>query len=310
MRVLVTGGSGFIGGFIVNHLVSQGHQVLSFDLQVPYLYEAPEGCVFYQGDVRDGYTLARQVEQFGGIDAIIHLAGVLGTSSLLEREEYSVENNILTMLPVLRLARDLDVKIVSPMVANSWLNPYTITKKAAADFVQMFGQEYGVSYTLVRETHVYGPRQAIDERQKVLPTLIGCAILGQPLPLFLRGEQTVDLVHVDDVAESLIRVALNRDALNQKIVEFATGRLIKVKDVARMIIDIEGSSSELQLLGRRPGQTGEDDPYQDLGAIAQACGEWPMISLEDGLETTIAWYDAHFYEVGGAYLKQSTVGIA
>lgn len=306
MKVLVTGGSGFIGGYVVVQLAAQGHDVLSLDVDSPYLYTLPEyGVRFCRCDVRDGYGVKKRIDEFGGVDAIIHLAGVLGTSWLLDREEYAVENNVNATLPILRIARDLDVKIVAPMVANSWLNPYTITKRAMGSFIEMFRQEYGVSFTLVRETHVYGPRQAIDAREKIVPTLVGCALLDRPLPLFMEGEQRVDLIHAYDTAESLIRLALNREAMVGEEAEFATGNLLKVKDVAQKIIDISGSKSELMLLGRRPGQTGEDDPYRDLDRIFEECGSWPIMSLDDGLNETIRWYREHFWEVGGYHLARS-----
>jgi UDP-glucose 4-epimerase len=304
-KVLVTGGSGFIGGYVVERLAAQGHGVLSLDVNPPQFYAMPSGARFYRCDVRDGYMVQRRIEEFGGVDAIIHLAGVLGTSWLLDREEYAVEHNVNATLPMLRIARDLEVKMVAPMVANSWLNPYTITKRAAASFMKMFVQEYGARVTLVRETHVYGPRQAIDERQKIIPTLVGCALLGRPLPLFMQGEQRVDLVYAEDTAESLIRLALNTDAILGEEAEFATGRLVKVKDVARLIVEFAGSDSELLPLGRRPGQTGEDDPYRDLGRIFRECGEWPITPLEEGLKKTVEWYRQHLWEVGGYYLARS-----
>jgi UDP-glucose 4-epimerase len=304
MRFLVTGGSGFLGGHVLERLSSQGHEVLSIDVASPVLFGALPGVVHRRGDVRDTYLLKKAIDEFGGIDAIIHLAGVLGTAWLLDREEFAVEHNVNGTLSVMRLGRDLDVKVVAPMVANRWLNPYTITKRAAADFMRMFRQEYGCTFTLVRETHVYGPRQVIDERQKIIPTLIGCALLGRPLPLFMQGEQRVDLVHASDVAESLIRVARSGQFAGEEV-EFASGRLVRVKDVARMILEYSGSDSELLLLGRRPGQTGEDEPYNDLDCIFRACGRWPVVGLEEGLRLTVDWYREHFEEVGGWFLRRA-----
>ncbi|MFW6195588.1 MAG: NAD-dependent epimerase/dehydratase family protein, partial [Chloroflexota bacterium] len=304
-KVLVTGGSGFVGGHVVERLALKRHQALIMDLNPPFMYEVPEGSRYVRCDTRDGYSVKKHIDDFGGVDAIIHLAGVLGTSWLLDREEYAVEHNVNGALPVLRIARDLDVKIVAPMVANSWRNPYTITKKAAGEFMRMFVQEYGIKGTLVRETHVYGPRQPIDERQKIIPTLVGCALLGQPMPLFMKGEQAVDLVYAQDTAESIIRLALTPDAMVGEEAEFATGRLIKVKDVAQMILDITGSESELMFLGRRPGQTGEDDPYKDLNRIFREVGDWPITPVEEGLRNTIEWYQQHFWEAGGSVLART-----
>jgi nucleoside-diphosphate-sugar epimerase len=289
-KVLVTGGSGFIGGHVVELLEERGCDVLILDVQYPYEYRPGPSTTFALCDVAEPLAAENHVKGFGGVDAIIHLAGVLGTSSTIGKEHEAIRGNISTTLEALKIARRYDAKFVTPLVANTWRNPYSITKNAAAAFVEQYRDEYGLATTLVREAHVYGPRQKVNETQKLVPTLISCALKGLPLPVFEDGQQPVCPVYVRDAAEGLVRLALSREALLGEQVAFATGPEVSVNDVARLVLELTGSGSEIQRLGRRPGQSGRDDPYGDTDALFRAVGRWETVELTEGLRRTVDWY--------------------
>src|SRR5579884_3077414 len=173
MRVLVTGGSGFIGGFVVEKLASRGATPVVLDLVPPRDLEvAPP---YRQGDVRDPAVVERAV---AGCHAVVHLAGILGTDLTVDCPRETVETNLLGTLHVLESARRHGCRAVLINVGNDWDNPYTITKQAAVRFGLMYAREFGMPVTVIRAMNGYGPRQKADHTRKLVPTLVCAALRG------------------------------------------------------------------------------------------------------------------------------------
>src|SRR5579884_2732446 len=192
MRVLVTGGSGFIGGFVVEKLASRGATPVVLDLVPPRDLEvAPP---YRQGDVRDPAVVERAV---AGCHAVVHLAGILGTDLTVDCPRETVETNLLGTLHVLESARRHGCRAVLINVGNDWDNPYTITKQAAVRFGLMYAREFGMPVTVIRAMNGYGPRQKADHTRKLVP---------EPI----RGQveaATGRALTVNEVAERIRRLA-------------------------------------------------------------------------------------------------------
>ena len=133
-HVLVTGGNGFIGGYVVEELIKLGYRASILDRHVG-VYERPYGGELYFGDIKDA-TLVD--EAIGHSDAVIHLAGVLGTQETIADPRPAAETNILGGLNVVTAAAKYDVPLVNIAVGNWWMdNTYSITKNAIERFVKM-----------------------------------------------------------------------------------------------------------------------------------------------------------------------------
>jgi UDP-glucose 4-epimerase len=189
MRVLVTGGSGWIGQATMRQLEKRGHTGVSFDRS-------------HGSDILDSISLERAV---GNVDHVIHLAGVLGTHELFENPWGAVDINVVGSLNVTKAC--LDVGIGLTEITMPKVNPslYAATKACAMDIAEAYRIAEGLSVSYVRAYNAYGPGQAYggDHPQKIIPTFASRAWAGEPIPIWGEGLLWVDLVHVDDVARTV-----------------------------------------------------------------------------------------------------------
>ncbi len=288
MRALVTGGSGFIGGHVVERLARRGVEPVVLDLVWPEGLEVVP--VYYPGDVRDPGAVAAAME---GCNVVVHLAGVLGTDLTLDSPVETVDNNLVGTLRVLEEARRQRVRVVLINVGNDWDNPYTITKQAAVRFGLMYDREFGVPVTVVRAMNGYGPRQKADETRKLVPTLICAALRGEPLPVYGDGEQEVDLVYVEDVAEILVRAALVPQPVRGQV-EAATGQPVRVNQVARRVRELVNPTLPIIHLPMRRGEPPRSRTVGDPTAAARHLGYVPATPWEEGLRRTVEWYRSRY----------------
>jgi UDP-glucose 4-epimerase len=242
MKVAVTGGSGFIGSHVVRELRARGHLAAEID--------RTNGL-----DVRSEAA----AEVIAGSDAVIHLAGVLGTDELFRDPEYAVEENVMGTLAVLRACRDgAFTRYVGITMPDVWKNVYQATKRCAKDLASAWHEHLRVPVTHVRAYNVYGPGQKFGEGhpQKIIPTFSVRAWQGRALPIWGDGSQTVDLIHVEDVAQVLV------DALafpgDDETIDAGTGIGVSVNWVAHFVVGVTGrspSDSDFEYRTMRPGET-------------------------------------------------------
>ncbi len=284
MRALVTGGSGFIGGYVVERLAQRGVEPVVLDLVWPEgLSVRPR---YYPGDVRDPQDVAAAME---GCGVVVHLAGVLGTDLTVDSPLQTVDHNLVGTLRVLEEARRRRVRVVLINVGNDWDNPYTITKQAAVRFGLMYDREFGIPVTVVRAMNGYGPRQKADATRKLVPTLIYAALRGEPLPVYGDGEQLVDLVYVEDIAEILVRAALAAEPVRGEV-QAATGRAIPVNEVAEWVRRMVNPDVPIVYLPMRRGEPPRSRTVGDPASAARHFGYVPETPLDEGLRRTVEWY--------------------
>lgn len=236
-RVVVTGGKGFIGQATAHALLRHGH--------TPVIYDVPES------DTRDGAAIRRALE---GADAMIHLAGVLGTHELFDAVDIAVDINIKGAVRVLEAVRDTDTRYVGLTLPPVFPSVYTATKVAAVAMERAFHHTYGVPVSRVLAFNAYGPAQkhGPGQPQKILPTFAAEAWAGRPIPIWGDGMQTVDLVHVDDLGELLVAAMDHGDDFT---VDGGTGIALTVNEVAEFVLKVTGSRAGIQRHPMRRGET-------------------------------------------------------
>ena len=282
MRVLVSGGSGFIGSYVVENLLEKGHEVTIFDHQV----KPHNNTETFLGDIRDATAVNEAVSHH---DAVIHLAGILGTSETVSNPLPSIETNIIGSLNVLQACRQFGKKAVDITVGNYWmLNSYSITKLAVEKLTLMFNKEYNTKVALVRGLNVYGPRQKVKPVRKIAPSFIMSALRDEELLINGDGEQIADMIYVKDMAEILVRALLVDHGVYDKIFEAGTGRRDSVNTIAKEIIKQVGKGRIKYI----PMRQGEEMRAVVLGdpKTLQPLNFDKFTSLEDGLKPTIKWY--------------------
>jgi UDP-glucose 4-epimerase len=279
VRVLVTGGTGFIGRYVCTALRERGHEPITFGVT--------KECDIL-GDIRDATAIDIAVST---CDAVMHLAGVLGTQETVDDPLPAIETNILGGLNVFKAIRRYRVPAANIAAANHWMwNPYSITKKAAERFALMANKEWGTKIALVRGLNVYGPRQKAYPVKKIMPNLILPALEGRPIVIYGDGEQVMDMIWVEDVAEIMVRALLNDHGVYESVMEAGTGRETTVNQLAQMVVEMVGQG-EIQHVPMRPGEAEHSIVLGDPRTLAPL-KIFPddLTPLEDGLKRTIASY--------------------
>lgn len=289
-RYLVTGGAGFIGSHLVDKLIEEGHKVTSFDLN-PYLQDRAHNNI--AGDIRDRSTVEGAVEK---VDGVFHLAGVLGTSELIQNPVRAEEINVIGTLNVLEACsvRGVPLVFVSKLNPPDWVNPYTITKRACDGYCRMYAEVRGLNVCVIKPYNVYGPRQHARPVQKYVPTFIDRALKDEPIPVWGTGKQEVDPIYVEDTVKAL---ALAIEKGMNKTIEVGTGKPVRVLDVARKVVELTGSGSGIEFMPMRSGEPEKSKTrlYADTRRMRKFLGMNPedMVTLDDGLARTIDWWRSH-----------------
>lgn len=276
MKILVTGGTGFIGSFLVSELEEAGHEVwiLTNDWKA-------QGKNVLIADIRE----RDKILSLGKFDMIYHLAGVLGTSELNEVSHEASEINILGTLNLLDLAKKTGAKFVNITKPNVWLNTYSITKHTGEEFTKMYRKEFGVRSVSVKWFNVYGPNQSFH-CQKAVPFFIRWALNDEDIHIWGDGEQTADFIHAKDAVRLTIKIAEVED-LEGETVDVGSGEETTVNELAEMIVELSGSKSEIV---HRPMRAGEDEGTKLKADPAHLWRVTPEYTLRKGLKETIEWY--------------------
>jgi UDP-glucose 4-epimerase len=296
MKTLVTGAHGFIGRYTVERLLAEGREVLAFDHQSDHaLHRAwPDEVEVFLGDVRDATAV---VEAMAHVDDWIHLAAVLGTQETIQNPRAATETNVFGGLNMFESASQYDLPGVYIAVGNHWMeNTYSITKTCVERFARMYNVERGARINVVRALNAYGPRQLAaapfgpGKVRKIMPAFICRAIGGLPVEVYGDGEQVMDMIYVEDVADCLVR-ALNyaRDLGPLECpVECGTGRRTTVLQVAQRVVECVGGGVEITHLPMRPGEPEQSVVVADVSTMKPlGIQADDLISLEEGVRRTV-----------------------
>ncbi|MBN2518219.1 MAG: SDR family oxidoreductase [Candidatus Altiarchaeota archaeon] len=259
MRVLVTGGAGFIGSHICKALVTGGHDVTCLDNFDPYYDPAykrqnVEGVEMelVEGSVTDFDLVKRLCQE---VDYVFHEAAQAGVRASVENPLKSYEVNTGGTLNVLRAAVDSDVKRVINASSssvygkiqylpfdekhpNTPISPYGVSKLAAEHYCNVFSEVYGIKTVNVRYFTVYGPRMRPD---LAISIFTKSALAGRPIEIYGNGKKTRDFTHIDDiVGGNMILMKRGSGTYN-----LGSGRRISVEELAEKIKKLAGSKSRI-----------------------------------------------------------------
>lgn len=269
-KIAVTGGGGFIGAATVAYANHVGHEAWSFDRS-------------------HGNDILGDLSGLQGAEAVIHLAGVLGTAELFDAPEDAVQVNVIGTLRILNWCKKNGAGFVGiSMPDSSWANVYQATKLCAMRLSTAWNVNMGVPVSHVRAFNAYGPGQKFGagHPQKIIPTFASHAWLGQPIPIWGDGSQTVDLIHADDIAEMLVDATRYG---SDEMFDAGTGVSISVVEVARQINEWCGQDPDnIDFMPMRLGEV------ERTHICAQGDG-WNVLGWQPGfsweqLRETVEWY--------------------
>lgn len=303
MRVLVTGGAGFIGSHVTTVLLQQGHQVTVLDnLSRGFRELVPPEASFLQADLADATALEAAL---AGQDAVVHMAGLIAVGESVEQPILFTENNVVNSVRLLEAMRRTGVsKIVfsssacvygvpqrlpireeDPLGVQS--SPYGASKIAVESYLGTYHQLYGFDCLILRYFNCYGPNELHDPETHAIPNFIRAALERRPIPLFWKGQQVRDFIYVEDLARAHVDV-LNLSGLHY----FNLGTEVGTRaiDVVQAIFELVGYEVPIEDLGERPGDV--PATYASSRRIAEVLGWRPQVSLKEGLRRTIDFYRA------------------
>lgn len=238
MKVLVTGGNGWIGSATCRILEERGHEAVPFD-------RVSGKDIRNEGDL----------EIVADCDHVIHLAGLLGTHELFDRPHAAVEVNVLGTLNVLEACRKFDAGYTSIVMPNVNPSLYSATKNGAQMIAEAYRQTFNMSVSHVIAYNAFGPGQHCGpgHPQKILPTFATRAWSGRPIPIWGDGQLYTDLVHVDDVARMMADASKFGEG---QIFDAGTGYPLTVLEVAEIVHAVTGDTG-IEWLEPRPGERRE-----------------------------------------------------
>ena len=308
-RVLVTGAGGFIGSHLVEALVPAGAQVRAF---VHYnarndwgnLHELPEEVLreveVVAGEIQDPFSVARAV---AGREVVFHLAALIGIPySYLAPKSY-VDTNVLGTLNVLQAALQAgSERVIQTSTSETYgtaqytpiderhplqgQSPYSASKIGADQIAESYFRSMDLGVVTLRPFNTYGPRQSL---RAVIPTIISQALAGKEVRLGSL-EPVRDLTFVTDTARAFIAVAGAPEVVGETL-NAGTGRAVSIGQLAEMISELTGSDAEIVHDPQRvrPEMSEVFELVCDSSRLHDLTGWEPTVSLESGLEQTIAW---------------------
>lgn len=301
MRVIVTGGAGFIGSHVADAFLARGDDVLVVDdLSTGQRANVPEHAAFEQLDIADGERLDDAFE--AGADIVCHLAAQASVTVSVQDPILDCTSNVLGTLNVCEAARRRNAPVVfastggalygdeAPLptpedFAPQPLSPYGASKLAGEAYVATWGRLYGLPNVVLRLGNVYGPRQNPHGEAGVVAIFSGRLLAGEPPQLRGEGKPTRDYVYVSDVANAFVAAAQGGRAGTYNV---GTGRQTATSRLLELLQEAVGTAIEPQ---QRELQAGElRASALDGSAIARELGWRPTVELEQGLSETLEWY--------------------
>jgi dTDP-glucose 4,6-dehydratase len=296
VRVLVTGGAGFIGSRFAERLLEAGEDVVVLDKLTYAGIEAnvPDGAEFHRGDV----ALRSDVEAVGRVDAIVNFAAethvdrsILGPQDFARTDvlgalvlaEVAVASNIrLVQVSTDEVYGDVDAPVdeAAPLRPSS---PYSASKAGGDLQVLAAARTFGANACVTRGSNTYGPRQFPE---KLIPLFTTNALDGELLPLYGDGGQVRDWLHVDDHCSGVELVL--REGEPGEVYNLGAGDEHQNAEVGRRILELTGADESLvRHVDDRPGH---DRRYSLDATKARALGWSPQRRFDEGLDETVRWY--------------------
>jgi nucleoside-diphosphate-sugar epimerase len=307
----VTGGAGFIGGHVVEHLLAAGWEVRVLDDLSTGRAENLAGvrdCVeLIRGDVRDPAAVARAL---AGAEVVFHQAAIPSVPRSVEEPIRTNDVNVAGTLQVLEGARRAGVRRVVYAASSSAygdtpvlpkvetlpatpLSPYALQKYAGEIYCHQYTVLHGLETVALRYFNIYGPRQDPEsEYAAVIPRFVRAALSGERPTVYGDGEQTRDFTFVGDAARANL-LAADAERAPGAVINVASGRRTSLNQLWAGIRRTLGSTLEPHHAPPRPGDV--RDSLADLGRARELLGYEPAVSLDEGLRETVE----HFAKVFG-----------
>jgi len=304
LKVVVTGGAGFIGSHIAEHWLNAGAEVHIIDnLRSGFLsnLELLPHAIFHNASVTQREKVFKILEN---ADYVHHLAAMISVPESVDKPQECVEININGLLNVLDACKENGIKkiVFSSSAAVYGENPespkrtdmcpqpkspYGITKLDGEYYLQMYNEQYGLGTVSLRYFNVFGQRQdPKSQYAAAIPIFIEKALKNDPITIYGDGEQTRDFIFVKDVVKANVLSATNESV--NGIFNVALGKVSSIKEIAKGIIELTKSKSEVVYQQERKGDIKHS--LADVSDTTAQLNFLPEFNLQDGLDLTVKYF--------------------
>src|SRR5919202_1205169 len=305
MRVVITGGSGFIGSHLCDYFLERGHDVVALD---SLLTGSTDNSAHLAGQERFSFIkhdVTNYIYVDGPVDAILHFASPASPIDYLELPIQTLKVGSLGTHKALGLAKHKGARfllastsevygdpLIHPQPESYWGNVNPVGPRGVYDEAKRFAESITMAYhrhhrldtRIVRIFNTYGPRMRPDDG-RMIPNFIQQALSGEPLTIYGDGSQTRSVQYVDDLVEGVLGLMRSQE---RRPVNLGNPVEYTVREVAGLILKLSGSASEL-VYEPLP----QDDPKQrrpDIRRAREALGWEPRVPAEAGLLRAIEWF--------------------
>jgi UDP-glucose 4-epimerase len=304
MRILLTGGAGFIGSHAADHLLSRGHEVaIVDDLSSGKLGNVPEGARFYEMDIRCGCDDV--FEEFAP-EALSHQAAQMDVRRSVAEPDFDAEVNVIGTVRLLEgCVRHGVRKVVFASTGGAVygeqesfpatedhpqypVSPYGVSKLAGERYLHYYRMQHGLPYVALRYANVYGPRQDPHGEAGVVAIFSGNLVDGRTSTINGTGEQTRDYVYVEDVAQANV-LALEREVPSGAY-NVGTAIETSVNRVYEILLEASGKKLPPEHGPAKPGE--QMRSCVDPTKATRVLGWQPAVDLNTGLEKTLQFFAA------------------
>jgi len=301
MKILVTGGAGFIGSWVQRLLLDQNHEVTVIDnLSHGHKELIDPRSNFIPGDLLDQKKLESILP---GQDIVIHMASFIEVGESVKKPVEFAENNIIGTIKLLEAMRKTNVKKIIfsssacvygrperiPITEEDSLgeqeNPYGITKITMEQFCKLYHRLFGFDVTILRYFNPFGPGELHTPETHAIPNFIKAALAKTAVPLYWKGEQIRDFIYIEDLAAAHI-LPLNLSGFH--IYNVGTENGVKVSDLVGQIFKLIGYEVTIDDKGERKGDV--PSLVASSAKIKKELNWEAKVSLEEGLKKTIDFY--------------------
>jgi UDP-glucose 4-epimerase len=304
MRVLLTGGAGFIGSHVAEHLLARGHEVVIVDdLSTGKRENLPEGASFVEEDIRSG---CEGVFQEFRPEVLCHQAAQMDVRRSVREPDFDAEVNVLGTIRLLQNCAGYGVgRVIFASTGGAVygeqeafpasedhpqypVSPYGVSKLAGERYLHYYGVQYGISYAALRYANVYGPRQDPHGEAGVVAIFAGNLAEGNVSRINGTGEQSRDYVHVQDVARA--NVFALEDGTPSGTYNIGTGVETSVNELYALLMSISGRDLPPDHGPAKPGEQLRSSVDPTLAG--RVMGWRPEVGLTDGLKETLRFFGA------------------